>query len=237
LNAQDEGISAKNRSRLRQFDDPRNVEALLKLPNKLVAEVPANGRPSAAQALVVQTAVAIELLLMVPMRRQKLTNLNINEHFSRTRDGVVHLVIPGHQVKNSVPIEAILPAVTVQLLDLYLTRYRPALLSTPSPWLFPGVADRPKSCERMALQISDCIKERLGLLVNVHLFRHFAAMVKLDRHPGDYGSVRFLHGHKQVQTTMRYYCTLEAKSAFKHYDDDIIALRESLPRPSNPRLR
>jgi integrase len=221
-----EGLSERNRIRLRQFDDADNVLALLKLPKDLVRAGQSDGTPTHAQALLVQTALAVELLLMVAMRRSNLTYLNIDKHLTRSRKGDILLFIPGCEVKNEVAVEVSLPKPTVQLLDLYLTRYRPVLLAQPSPWLFPGVEDRAKSPERLALQISDTIKERLGLLVNVHLFRHLMAKIRLQMDPGNYAAVKFLLGHKNVETTAKFYCSLEAKPAAEHYDNYIIGLRE-----------
>lgn len=213
------GLSEKNRTRLRQFDDPHKLQLLLKLPEALAASTRSDGKPTERQALTVQTALAIELLLMIPMRRGNLTKLNIEQHLFRGPRGVVQLNIPGHEVKNGVPIEADLPKATVKLLELYLKYYRPLLATAPSPWLFPGLPGRPKSCERLALQISNCIKERIGVVMNVHLFRHLAAKIVLEASPGSYGTIKFLHGHKNVQTTMRHYCTLETKGAVAHYDN------------------
>ena len=218
-------MTPKNRGRLRQFDDEASVRTLINLPAKLAAQVARCKQPTAAEALLMQTALAVELLLMVPMRRKNLGRLHLEQHFSRTRNGVVHLVIPEHEVKNGTEIAAVLPPVTVRLRDLYVQRYRPLLLAEPSPWLFPGVADRPKSLERLAWQISRTIQRHTGLLVNLHLFRHIAAKLLLDAKPGAYGVVRLLHGHKSVDTTTRFYCGAETDAAFRQYDQQVIAPR------------
>ena len=232
-----DGMTEQNRSRLRQFDDPDNVRNLVTLPARLAVEVARCKIPSRAEALLMQTAVAIEILLMNPVRRTNLADLNLERHFIRTRKNVVRLVIPRHEVKNDVGIDSTLPAQTVRLIDLYLERYRPLLLEQPSPWLFPGLADRPKSRERLGRQISETIKRVTGLLVNPHLFRHIAAKLYLKAHPGAYGVIRLLHGHKSVDTTTRFYCGHETDDAFDRYDAHILGLGQcppprSLTRPS-----
>ena len=58
-----QGLSAKNRTRLRQFDEPQKVGKLHLLPERLVKRVSRSAVPSGAEALVVQTALAIEILL------------------------------------------------------------------------------------------------------------------------------------------------------------------------------
>ena len=98
-------------------------------------------------ALDVQIALAIEILLMCPLRIGNLASLNIERHvaFSRgPKSGIAHLMIPGEQVKNGEPIEVELPAETTKLLVLYLNEFRPRLIKEPNPWLFPGRTGSPK---------------------------------------------------------------------------------------------
>jgi integrase len=219
-------MTETNRAKLRQFDDPANVRALVTLPERLLAKSRSPATPSRAQALKVQTAVAIELLLMVPIRLGNLARLDMDRHLIRSvGGGAVHLAIPGSEVKNGVNINAVLPGTTVRLIDLYIERYRPVLANERSRWLFPGESDGPKSRHGLGHQISSCIKRECGLNVHPHLFRHIAAKLYLDAHPGAYGVVRLVHGHKSVDTTTRYYCGMETQSALRHFDEHILKLR------------
>ena len=229
LKPKTQGLAPKNRERLRQFDDPHDLAKLLTLPQRLMTIAHRTKHPTAAEALLVQTAVAVELLLMVSIRRGNLARLEIDRHLIRSRRGAVHLSIPEHEVKNGMPIDTRLPPGFGPLLDLYLTIYRPLLLAEPCPYLFPGRGHRAKDAAGLGLQISDTIKERCGLLVHPHLFRHLAGKLYLTENPGAYGVVRLLHGHKSVETTTRYYCGTEAEAAVRHYDDHVIRLREKLP--------
>ena len=228
------GLAQKNRDRLRQFDDPENLHKLLLLPERLVSIASRSKQPSKADALLVQTAVAVELLLMIPMRRKNLTNLEIGRHLIRSRKGTMQLAIPGPEVKNGTPIEAILPPHVTQLIDLYVTTYRPLLITKASAFLFPGARNGPKTCEGLAQQISDRIKERCGLLVNPHLFRHIAAKLYLEAHPGAYGVIRLLHGHKSVETTTEFYCGTESTAAVQYFDAHVLHLRANLSKATGP---
>jgi integrase len=229
-------MTEKNRKRLRQFDDEASARDLVSLPAKLLRKAKQEEGPATQQAaLWVQTAVAVELLLMVPIRRENLTRPNLQRHIDRRRNGKAYLCVPGREVKNGVEIEAELPPETVKLLDLYMKSYQPLLAEKGSPWLFPGLPGRPKSRERMAFQISETIKKEIGLEMHTHLFRHFAAKFYLDRNPGGYGVVQKLHGHKSMQTTIRSYCGAERKSAVAHYDRQILELRHK--RPEAPRRK
>lgn len=219
------GMTPKNQARLRQFDDPANVSALLTLPQRLVAQAARCRTPTRSDALEVQTAVAIEILLMVPIRRGNLARLDIHRHLIRTRGGVVHLFIPAEEVKNRLAVEAMLPAETVWLIDIYLSRYRPLLLDEPSPWLFPGIGGGSKCPVGVGMQISSGIHRHCDLQMNTHLFRHLAAKLYLDSHPGAYGVIRLVNRHKSVNTTTTFYCGTETASAMRHYDRHILELR------------
>jgi integrase len=235
------GLTERNRARLRQFDSPANVRALVMLPQHL-ADAASRGSPTRARALAVQTALAIELLLMVPMRIGNLAGLDLDRHIVRGQGrgrGHVHLVIEGAEVKNGVDIEAELPPPTVALLDLYIARFRPLLLDRQSTSLFPGRAGRPKSIQSLRGQIVKCIAEKCGLRVNPHLFRHIAAKIYLDQNPGAYGLMRLVEGHKSVETTTKFYSGMEAPAAMRRFDEQILKLRHAPvpPAPTTPRPR
>jgi integrase len=55
--------------------------------------------------------------------------------------------------------------------------------------------------------------------MTTHQFRHLAAKLYLDAHPGDYETVRQLLGHKTIQTTLRFYYELDKIFAAKRYSD------------------
>jgi integrase len=193
------GMTARNRARLRPFDDPANVARLIQLPETLVRRHAGEPRVSYHAALQVQSALAIAILLVAPLRVKNLAGLTLDRHVVRARAGVRavrHLVIPAHEVKNASPLEFELPEPVQRLLDLYVSRYRPVL----------------------ATQIQRVIRQETGLALNIHLFRHLAAKLFLAAHPGDYETVRLLLGHKSLLTTVRSYCGLEQADAMRRYD-------------------
>jgi len=141
-------MTPKNRDRLRQFDDPGNVEALVTLPQRILARQNRRTELSRADALQVQSALMLELLLLVQARIGNLASLDIERHILQTRaggKGAVHLVVPEEEVKNGVAIEAKLSADTIRLLDIHLERYRPLLLERSSSRLFPNGSGGSKS--------------------------------------------------------------------------------------------
>jgi integrase len=234
------GLTDKNRALLRQFDDEDNLAALLHLPERMLVDARRRGTPNRATALVVQIALAIEFELMVPMRIGNLARLEIDRHLPRTRSrgrGVRHLVIPGGEVKTGVPIEVPLPTQLVALLDLYIRMYRPLLADAPGPFLFPGKGGKAKGRAVLGFQISRAIRERIGLKVNPHAFRHIATKIGLAAEPGNYGMMRLVMGHKSVTTTERHYAGTEGPVAVQHFDAHVLRLRERLAAGALPRRK
>jgi integrase len=62
-----------------------------------------------------------------------------------------------------------------------------------------------RKCRRRAVQIQRTIKQETGVDLNVHAFRHLAAMLFLREHPREYQTTRVILGHKSHTTTVRAY--------------------------------
>jgi integrase len=222
-------MSAKTRGRLRPLADAANARALLEVPQRLLAAASAKHKTPRRAALEVQTALAIEFLLMVPLRIGNLANLNIERHLIRARGGMMHLAIPGAEVKNSVDIDPVLPVHFVRMIETYLKKYRPVLTDQPSAWLYPGMGGKPIGTQSLGKRMREAVKRLTGLDVNPHLYRSIAGTLYLDKNPGAYGVIRLLLGHKSVNTTTQFYCGMETPAAFRHYDEHILERREASP--------
>jgi len=226
---QQDGLTEKNRDRLRQFNDERNIALLLDYPSRIATDVAGRNDIRRRDAIDLQIALAVEILTMAPIRAANLVGIEVDRHIVRSRQGrkgIVHLVIPGTETKNGEPLEFELPPETVRLLDLYLERFHPILTDMRSCYLFPGATEGPKGRELLGDQISKRVFKATGLRVNLHLFRHIAAKLYLDRHPGGYEVVRRLLGHKTMDSTVRFYAGLETAAAGKHFDETILKLRD-----------
>jgi hypothetical protein len=102
------GMTPKNRDRLRPLDAEPHVRALLRLPLRLVnlaeGAVPSEHRA----ALLMQTAVAIEILLMAPLRIRNLAALDIKRHLywlHRYGGGSASISLDAGEVKNHHDLE------------------------------------------------------------------------------------------------------------------------------------
>jgi integrase len=207
------GLSERNSDRLRQFDDPTLVQRMITLPRRIIAGLRRSGTPTRRDALRAQDAVALEILLMVPMRLANLVSLELGRHLLTHRGGGMRLHIPAREVKNSAEINAPLPAESVCLITEYLERYRPLLADPAMPFLFPGKGGKAKGTDMMRAQIKRVTAEDGAVDVTPHFARHFAAKHFLTKNPGQYGVVRLVLGHKSVNTTTQYYADTDSTHA------------------------
>jgi integrase len=65
----------------------------------------------------------------------------------------------------------------------------------------------------LSSQITERVHKLTGLRVTAHQFRHAAAAIILQRHPGNYELVRLMLGHRSVETTIRCYIGLKEVQA------------------------
>ena len=228
------GMTLRNREALRAFDDEAAVKALLTLPARLVEEVLKSGCKGYREAKMIQTALAIELLLNAPVRIKNLASIELNRHLLEVgsrRDRRVHLRFPADEVKNANDLEFPLMRETVDLLEFCLRVWRPILCcEEESPFLFPGDRPgRPKGRATLSSQIKELVFAYTRLDLPAHRFRHAAAKIYLDRHPGQYEVIRQLLGHKDIETTIAFYAGAETASAARHYARTILGIRQGEP--------
>jgi site-specific recombinase XerD len=222
-----QGMTDKNRARLRTLIERRTLRQLVNLPFATVERLDPN-QPTVSDAVIVQSALAVALLFAAPVREKNLASTDANRHFQRVSDKVGYLIFPAHEVKNTRDLEYPLSARILGLLDLYNDVYRPLLLKgARSSKLFVSWSGRQKTPAELAAQIPKFIRDRLGLEVNVHLFRHLAGYVYLSEHPGEYEVVRQLLGHKSLKTTIDFYTGLEHAESFRRYDKILERHREA----------
>jgi integrase len=182
------------------------------------------------RALEVQTALMIELLRQAPIRIGNLVTLNIGKHLHRFgKSGAYHMSIPADEVKNGVELKIPLSDETSRLIDIYLKKYRPALLDGPSDALFPGRDGGHKGVRSASGNISKFLLKECKIEFNPHAFRHLAAINFLKAFPGQYEVVRRLLGHRNIETTIKYYCGLETDEAFRRHAALVAEQRRAAP--------
>lgn len=211
------GMTAKNRTKLRALEYPENRRRLINLPDVLMDR---RGGPDYSSALAREDALAIAILLNCPIRRQNLVSINVDTNLQRPGDGRIFLVFEAAETKNRRRVEFELPSHVVRLIDTHLSTRSPILCPAATPWLFPKRDGKVamNACQ-IAARVKSRIRKEIGIDMNVHLFRHFAAMLFLEAHPGAYEAARRLLGHKELSQTINAYAGFEAGTATRLFSD------------------
>jgi integrase len=217
-------MTPKNRARLAQLDDPRQMDMLLLLPERLMTIATRIKEPTKTEALVAQDAIALSILTNVPLRISNLASLEVGRSLVMgERTGQIEL--DGSETKTAVPLTAPLPAPLIAQIKLYLKRFHPLLAPPGCAMLFPSRNGHHKDPTVIARQTMKRLRVECGIAFNPHLFRHLAAKLMLEESPGGYGSVMQLLHHKQIQTTIMSYCGTEGDAAHKKYNAIVDRLR------------
>lgn len=236
LRQQQIGLSPKNITAMAQLDDPATVERFLLLPQRLWDLALAKGKtvqtgtPRQEAQLLVQSAVAIEILQFAPMRIENLNHLRIDQHLvwqGGQQGGRLRLVIPAAEVKNSQALEFLLTEATSARVARYIADWRCLFLPKSNPYLFPGREGKAKDQAALRKQIEKTLWEKAAIRLTPHQFRHAAAKLLLDARPGFYEVVRKLLGHKSMVTTYSHYAGAETQAAVELYADVITDHRRS----------
>jgi integrase len=223
------GLTEKNKALLRAFDDPRLVAGLVDLPDRLWRRARQGLATSRRPFIDLQSALAIDLLIHVPMRMQNLASLKFNEHLhwpqGRQKPGLI--TIRGDESKNDVPLEFEIPRVLADRLHVYRNQIAPTIIGKRPDTLFVSWTGKPRSQEAVKIALEKVILRHLGVKLTPHQFRHLAAKIALDANPGAYELVRQLLGHKNLKTTTRFYAGVDTRRAGRAHADLIMTLRES----------
>jgi integrase len=215
------GLTDKNLAVVRKVLTPGVWKSVVGLPAALMREAGAD-LPHAPikAALTAQIAVAIAILSFAPVRLTNLVSIKIDENLIKPGgpNSLFWLVFPHHDVKNRVGLEFTFDEAVTELINEYIHHYRPHLLrGSNSAYLFPGMTGGPKTANMFSGQITTRIEDATGLRITAHQFRHAAAAIYLQHHPGAYETVKRLLGHRNIQTTINFYCGLETTQANQEF--------------------
>jgi integrase len=211
------GMTPKNLQLIRQVLNDEVWGRVVNRPQALMrrARLLRDRAPHKA-AVTAQIAVAIAILTVAPIRASNLAAIRLDENLIKPGGPQTPywLVFPHYDVKNRVDLSFPLDAYLTDIIDEYVHEFRPGLVrESNDAWLFPGKGAGSKNAPLFGIQITDRIQKATGLRITIHQFRHAAAAIYLKYRPGDYETVRRFLGHRNVRTTINFYCGLETMHA------------------------
>ena len=229
-------LTEKNKALLRQLESERTLAALMFLPDDLLREVALDLKRGRVRHADAQVAIAIDILLAVPIRSQNLCRLIWNRHFSEPDGprGRLLMYIPAEETKGKKKdFVAEIPDEVARRLRWYVRSVLPRLNGTPDGCLFVTKKGRAKNQDTLSDQISAIIAKRVGIHMTPHQFRHLSATSYLAANPGDFETVRQMLGHGFIATS-RVYGGVNSRRALGAFHCVLLEKRESL-RPKRPR--
>ncbi len=226
------GLTEKNRNLLRKFDDPRLVGRLVELPDQLWHMARRNLPNSKRWFIDLQTALAIDILLHVPLRIENLSALKFDEHlhWPQGRGKPALMVIRYDETKNEEPLEFELPLALSDRLYVFRNEIAVAVIGYRPDVLFVSQKGKPRSLGTLRVAIQRTVLRRIGVKITPHQFRHLAAKIHLDSNPGAYEVVRQFLGHRELKTTTRFYAGPDTRRAGRAHAELISRLREARPK-------
>jgi integrase len=175
-------------------------------------------------AITAEIAVAIAIVTVAPVRASNLAAIRLDENLIKPGGPQTPylLVFPHYDVKNRVDLTFEFDDYLTDLIDEYVHQFRPALVrGSNEDCLFPGKTAGSKDPHLFGIQITDRIQKATGLRITLHQFRHAAAAIYLKHRPGDYETVRRFLGHRNIRTTINFYCGLETIHASRLFGEVI----------------
>jgi integrase len=239
-------LTAKNKALLRQLESQRLRAKLHFLPEELLAKVAAALESPLLPFVEAQVAIAMDILLAIPLRPQNLSSLHWRRHFMEP-DGPndrLLLHIPAEETKakrEDLTVE--IPPDVAQRLRWYRRHILPRLNADPNGFLFVTEKGGHKSQQTLSQQITEAIAKYVGIHMTPHQFRHFAATSYLETNPDDHQTMQAMLHHAWSKTTL-IYAGSASRRASRAYGNFLLGQRVALklnrldkkirPRTPNP---
>jgi integrase len=234
LGALPSGLTAKNQALLRKFDDPILVARLVDLPDQLWRRARRGLEASRRPFIDLQTALAIDILIHIPLRMENLSVLNFEKHLRwlQGRGKPAMIVFDSQDTKNRVKLEYEVPVALADRLLIYRNEIAPKVTGRRPDAVFVAWGGTPRGQAAISVAIEKAIARCLGVKLTPHQFRHIAAKISLDANPGAYELVRQILGHRTLKTTTNHYAGIDTRRAGRAHADLLLKLREATLRGS-----
>jgi integrase len=223
-------LTAKNKSLLRQLESERLRAKLLFLPEELMREVARDLERGRIRFVEAQVAIAIDILLALPLRPQNLSSLNWQRNFSEPNGPrgqlLLHIAARDTKSKKYDIISEVADEVARRL-RWYRRQVLPRLNADVNGDLFVTERGSRKKQPTLTIQITRTIMRHVGIYMTPHQFRHFGATSYLEQHPEDFETARAILGHAWSKTT-RIYAGSSSRRASRAYNQYLFKQREAL---------
>ena len=215
-------ITQKNRDRLEPLRDVNTLIAFLRVPSKLVKEA-SNARSRLRAATEYETALAVALFTLCPVRASNLMSIEMDRHIvrhGRGRNARTLLCFPANEVKNHQDLTFELPTALVAMIDRFAEVHRSVLSGRASPHLFVGrMRDGQLDYSALSRRITNALRRHAGIDLTPHGFRHVSCLIYGTHYRNDFEAMRLLLGHKSTNSVLKFYAMLEMDAVHKAYSE------------------
>jgi integrase len=223
-------LTEKNKELLRRLENEQTRARLVFMPDVLMRKAEAELRRGHLPFVEAQVAIAVDILLVAPLRPQNLIGLdwlgNLKEPHGPK--GKLLLYIPKEQTKTKKrELTFEIPDETARKIRWYRQEIMPRLGADRDGHLFVSEGGGRKEQETLTGQIIEKIAEHVGIHMTPHQFRHVAAALYLEEHPEDFQTVTDLLGHAWIKTTL-IYAGSSSRRASKAYCNMLLRQRDAL---------
>jgi integrase len=223
-------LTEKNKTLLRQLESERLRAKLYFLPEQLMGEVAKDLEKGRVRFVEAQVAIAIDILLALPLRPQNLSSLNWQHNFSEPNGPrgqlLLHIAARDTKTKRE-DIVSEIPDEVARRLRWYRRHILPRLGADVNGHLFVTEKGIRKGQATLSRQITDAGIRHIGVHMTPHQFRHFVATSYLEEHPEDFESARAILNHAWSKTT-RIYAGSSSRRASRAYNQYLLRQREAL---------
>ena len=223
-------MTRKNKLLITQFDQGVLKARLLSAPDRMWTDVKASAKSGRLRLAEAQAALAINILMYLPVRLGNLCSLAFDEHLVIREGGSSTLALSADETKTGAAVEYEIPFALVARLIEYREVIAPAVMGRRPKHLFCNVDGGIKGLANTRYLIVRYLKQYVGIHMNPHAFRHLAAKFILDNNPGAHVVVQHLLAHKNLATTVNFYAGVDTVRAGRHHQtllEQAIAQRDA----------
>ena len=137
--------------------------------------------------------------------------------------------VPEDKVKNRQPLRFSLPPESGRLIEEYLADWHHRWSGHGVPWLLPDQNGGHVKGKLLSASIAKRSHRYVGVRITAHQFRHQAADLYLREDHNGIGIVSQHLGHRDLNTTRRFYAREQTRIATQRYHEVLTKQRAAVP--------